>query len=66
MKEVKEYCAGSPVAYWKVVSKNGDECYFKHELNANAFTVASGCSSLYEVLPVWEDICKKMPEKFMD
>lgn len=63
-----ENWAGSPVAYWKVRDKRGRECFFRHRVNADAFTIASGCSYLYEVLPVWEDQCKEMPaeSEFMD
>lgn len=54
--EEKEFCGGSPVAYWKVVNAKGEvERTFKHQVSADDFVTSTGCPYLYEVLPVWED-----------
>ena len=63
----KEFCCGDPVAYWKVVNAKGEvECFFKKQLNADAFVIASGASHLYKIVPIWEDQCNSWPEEFMD
>ena len=54
--EGKEFYAGGEVDYWKVVNAKGEtEAKFAHKVDADAHVVASGCSYLYKVLPVWKD-----------
>lgn len=51
----KEFYADGPVAYWKVVNrKNEVEGTFHSKCQADDHVIGSGCSYLYNVLPVYE------------